>query len=175
MRLISPALPGLGFIAAAAAEVGLLVTQGQPAAREVVPLWVQMIPVAIIFAIGSWGIVRLFAHERDTARKFEELEDHIQTRDDARHRENQQAISTLAAQQTQMNFLLMGIQGQGGLLDDKAKNQERRHELAQEITIIYALLREQAVFLTRVGERIKLPFEPAPVARPRRRRGEEDG
>lgn len=170
MRLIPPVLPGVAFFAGAAAEVGVLLYQAalvtRDVARDVVPMWVQLIPVAIVFGIGGWGLLRLFQHERETDRRFRELERQTEERSSARHQEN---VATLAAINEKLDplcYLLLGVQGQGGLMADRS----RLPALEATVAVLDRDVASLQVWAARMGDEQHMPYDPPP----RRGRRRED-
>jgi ABC-type nickel/cobalt efflux system permease component RcnA len=199
MRLISPALPGTAFMVGAVSEVGLLVTQAQAATSTLgIPVWLQVLPLGLVVGVGSWGIIRLFQHERDTASRFEASEKKWQDRFEAseekwherfaaletkweergerQHRDNLDRMERIDDRLKPLDFLIMGIQGEGSYSEERKLNRDRRHEFAGHLTNIYALLHTYGAWAARVGEKVtpREPFSPLPMPTgPHRRMGDE--
>jgi hypothetical protein len=106
---------------------------------------------ALYLAVGRWAIKRL---------------EHLEARTDQRHADN------LAAQQKMWAFLL-GVEGVGGMIEEQRRNQKRRHDLAQDMTIVLIAVSEHTTQIARLSDKAGLDFDPPVLARPRRRVDEE--
>jgi hypothetical protein len=102
---------------------------------------------ALYLAVGKWAI-----------RRLEQLEDSTEKR----HTENIQA-------QQKMWAFLLGVEGVGGMRDDQKRNQRRRHEMAQDMTVVFGALSEHTTQIARLSDKAGLDFDPPELDRPKRR------
>lgn len=180
MRLISPIFPGTVFAIGAITEVAILT---QTAGGGGLPIWAQLIPMGIVLGIGTWGLLRLFHLEEKTTAKFLALEEKWAERADAQHMENQRAaagyasevntkLETLNAKIDPVLFMMMGVQGKGGYLEELTKNRDRRHQLANEIQALRGDLYQLCRVVQRIGEKVGVVYDP-PDPPPHRRVGDQ--
>lgn len=174
MRLISPVFPGTVFAVGAILEVGLLAATSQDR-DPALPVWAQLIPLGIVLGIGAWGLVRLFAHERDTAIRLAALEEKLSSRQEAQHRENLTRFTHLDSKLDPLLVMMMGVQGRGGYLDEISRNRERRHALSQHIQMLHSDLYHLCEWAEAVGAKLEVPYRCPPPPQHRRSGDAPDG
>ena len=111
----------------------------------------------VLGTLGLWAVIGRYA-----IRKLDALDE----KTDQRHADN-------LAQQQKMWAFLLGVEGVGGLMDDQRRNKKRRHELAQDVTIIFGALGEHTTQIARLSDQAGLSFDPPELDRPRRRADDE--
>ena len=190
MKLIPPALPGMALVMVAG-EVAYMLAPANDAAGAIAPIVVQLLTSVGILGGAVWIFRRVLANERDTATRFEterrewekritameerirERDDEIREREEIRHRENVARMDAMTSEMGRMSALLLGIQGYGGLLTEQKINQDRRHQLAEEMAVLVGRVHYLELSHMRVCEKLREPFEPLPAdPPPRRRRGD---
>jgi hypothetical protein len=152
--------------------------------QEVVPvqdhnqLWAQLITSGIILAIGGAVIRHLISFQREYAdqrlkdqaaieHRFQVERQAMEAETDNRHRENLVTLHTLQSSLGEMRYLLLGAQGEGGLIEGERRNRRVRHDLTQDLTLLAHRVQHMETYLLRISDKVDAPFNPMPE--PRRR------
>jgi hypothetical protein len=141
--------------------------------QEVVPvqdhnqLWAQLITSGIILAIGGAVIRHLISFQREYADQRLKDQAAMEAETDNRHRENLVTLHTLQSSLGEMRYLLLGAQGEGGLIEGERRNRRVRHDLTQDLTLLAHRVQHMETYLLRISDKVDAPFNPMPE--PRRR------
>ncbi len=168
MRFPLPFIPGATFAAGATAEVAILAATVQTGDVGI-PIWVQIIPMGIVLGIGTWGLLRLFAHERETSARIATLERELAHKADAQHDENIRRFEKLEEKLEPVLFAVMGFQGRGGYHEEKERLMGEVSDMRHGLSNWIQYMNDWA---DRVGEHAQCRFEPPPVELRGRRRGD---
>lgn len=177
MRLLTP-LPGMGL----AALAGLAAVGAQVAESPTLQSILYTVALALPVVVLGWFARDHLALRRDREKDRKELEAWIE----ARHKENQRVAADYAAavnrKMEQIDdkldpvlFMVMGVQGREGYLDERERNRERRHRLANEIQAIRLELSMLGKMVERIGHKVGIPYDAPQAPSERRRNTDPDG
>ncbi|HYC32260.1 MAG TPA: hypothetical protein VEB59_08225 [Gemmatimonadales bacterium] len=161
-------------LAAAAVPLGVAQPSGDQAVLVSVLVGLGS-SAAIVLAVGVWAIKDHLALRRERSHdqtasqaREQELREELERRMATMHEQNLARFEEIKGKLDPIVTLMVGALGRRGLIEEQARNIERRHELAQDVQLLYAYLDALGRWAERLGEKQGVPFDP-PSLTPRRR------
>ena len=170
MRLVSAA--PLGLAGLVGAEVGLGLMAAQAAGAPTLPALLIGIGLSLPVIVVGWFVRDHFALRREVAtdkdvRKvvLEEAKSLIKTR----HAENQKTaaeyagavngrLDRLEEKLDPVLFMMMGVGGKGGYLEEVTRNRDRRHAFANYLHTIQSDFFHLSEWAELVGKQLGIPY-----------------
>lgn len=123
-------------------------------------LWAQLLNSGIILLVGG-GVVAMFFRFKDTAtaKMQEDKEEQGKALQSAKDELAESQLAT-RRQIEQLTFAVLGIEGHGGgLMEDMATHQRRRHDLSNQMIRMGENLHELSELVIVICQHLEIPYD----------------